>query len=418
MKTMRKEVAVKNKTGIYKQFYWCEASSTWKPTGRYRAVRAIQIGETSKKEQAFFANIADALKFRHDGQTDSISDDVMMGVEPNNGLLFRDLVEQWKRFHYLTIEESTRQGYEKLRPALDFLNDYPVKKIDQQVLNRLAYFWMNDYPRSFRRKTFKKEWQLLRVILQHYKDEIPEGSGYGMPSFRKLKKMTVLVPEVEGDVKYLDSEETIAFLGKLRERHYVFFQVALVQYFFALRIGEVCALYKDCIDFEKKIVAIRRGATWNLRTWVAKINEYTKNKRVRFLPIPDLLVTELRTAIASSDPKSPLLFSRPDGTPLNRKTIATFYNKVLGEIGFTHVSGTHFMRRTAATLANEATGDIDAISRFLGHSSVRVTRKYTGETDRQKLRVSNALGAVFQVDGAPDQMFGTSVFPQIPARRF
>ena len=217
-------------------------------------------------------------------------------------------------------------------------------------------------------------------------------------------------------MKYLDSEETIAFLGELRKRHYTFFQVALIQYFFALRIGEVCGLYKDCIDLPKQVIAIRRGVHWDLRTWVARVKEYTKTKRVRFLPIPGLLIAELKTALASSDPNSPLMFSRSDGTPLNRKTIATFYNKVLGELGFNHVSGTHFLRRTAATLANEATGDIDAISRFLGHSSVRVTRKYTGETDRQKLKVSHALGAVFQVDGAPDEMFGTGVFPQIPAR--
>ncbi len=331
------------------------------------------------------------------------------------GFLFRDLIVVWKKFHFLLIEESTQQKYENLLPAVDFLLDYPVNKIDGQVLNRLAYFWMNDFPRSFRRKSFMKEWQMLRVILQFYKEEVPEGAGYAMPSFKKLKKMTTLVPNVEGEVKYLNSEETIAFLQRLKNRHRTYYYTALLQYFFALRIGEVCALYKDCVDLNKRVITIRRSVHWDFRTWEPKIKEHTKTKRVRYLPIPLELVPELKGLIDVSDPKNPLLMPRHDGSPLNRKTIATYYNTMLKSLGFTHVSGTHFMRRTSATLANEATGDIDAISRFLGHSSVRVTRRYTGETDHQKQKVSSALSDVFRVDGATDVMFGANVDPQKPS---
>lgn len=136
---------------------------------------------------------------------------------------------------------------------------------------------------------------------------------------------------------------------------------------------------------------------------------------MRYLPIADELMPELQPLLGSNDSSSLLIFQRADGSPLNRKTIATFYNKVLKEIGLVHVSGTHFLRKTAATLANESLGDIDAVSRFLGHSSVRVTRRYTGETDRQKQKVSSALGAVFRVDGGAVQMFEPSVDPQKPA---
>lgn len=165
----------------------------------------------------------------------------------------------------------------------------------------------------------------------------------------------------------------------------------------------------------RTLTTIRRSVHWDVKTWIPKIKEHTKTKRVRYLPIPQELVSVLKTIIEDSDPKNPLLLSRSDGSPLNRKTIATYFNVVLKSLGFTHVGGTHFIRRTSATLANEATGDIDAISRYLGHSSVRVTRRYTGETDHQKLKVSRALGDVFKVDGGADQMFGGNVDPQKPA---
>lgn len=416
MKSKRKEVPVKKRPGIYKQFYWCDASSSWKPTGRFRSVRFIQIGDTSKKEQAFFANIVDAIKFRAISGKLSPADESMIAEdsESKGAYHFKDLVEDWKRDHFALIELSTRQTYEKMLPTLDFLTDYPVASIDMKVLNSLAHFWVNDLPRSFRRKSFEKEWQLVRVILRFYKEEVEEGASYSLPSFRKLKKRTVLVPTIDGDVKYLDSEEATRFLQELKKRNDTYFVAGLLQYFFALRIGEVCGLYKDCIDLEKMVITIRRCVHWDLRTWIPTVKAYTKTKRVRFLPIPQQLAPILRQVIAQSDPKDPLLLSK-DGTPLNRKTIASFYNRTLAGLGFNHVSGTHFMRRTAATLANEATGDIDAVSRFLGHSSVRVTRRYTGETDEQKLKVSRALGEVFRGDGGADKMFGTKSIPQNPA---
>lgn len=312
------------------------------------------------------------------------------------------------------ITECSVKTYEKLLPALDFLADYPAKDIDGKVLNSLAQFWLNDFPRSFRRKSFEKEWQLLRVILRFYREEVEEGVNYNVPSFKKPRKRTVLIESSDGSVKYLDSEDATKFLQELKKRNDTYFVVALLQYFFALRIGEVCGLYKDCIDLEKKVITIRRCVHWDLRTWLPSVKEYTKTKRVRRLPIPEQLVPVLQDVIKQSDPSNPLFVSKK-GLPVNRKTIATYYNMVLGSLGLNHVSGTHFMRRTAATLANDATGDIDAVSRFLGHTSVRVTRRYTGETDHQKQKISKALGDVFKVDGGADKMFGGDSVPQKPA---
>ncbi len=123
-----------------------------------------------------------------------------------------------------------------------------------------------------------KEWQMLRVILQFYKEEVPEGAGYAMPSFKKVKKMTTLVPNVEGEVKYLNSEETIAFLHKLKKRHPTYYYTALLQYFFALRIGEVCALLQRLHRPPQRVITIRRSVHWDFRTWEPKIKEHTKTK--------------------------------------------------------------------------------------------------------------------------------------------
>jgi hypothetical protein len=45
------------------------------------------------------------------------------------------------------------------------------------------------------------------------------------------------------------------------------------------------------------------------------------------------------------------------------------------------------------------------------------TRRYTGETEQQKIKVSRALGAVFTLDGGANHMFERNGDPQKPALR-
>jgi len=53
---------------------------------------------------------------------------------------FRDLVEEWKPFHYLKIEESNQQTYEKRLPNLEFLFRYEVETITTPVIDALAKY--------------------------------------------------------------------------------------------------------------------------------------------------------------------------------------------------------------------------------------------------------------------------------------
>lgn len=387
----RREIKVRNNPGIYKVQVFNENTKAWTDSGKYRAIkRTVRDGE-SKKEQAFFTNIEDAKAFRAGEivKTSGLGQH-KTDLRSSPGMTFANLVEKWKQSHYLTIEDSTRQTYEKLLPTLDCLKPHRVDDINLQVINDLAIYWAKDFPRSWRRKSFVKEWQLLRVILNFYREEIPEGAMFVIPSFKKVRKMTEITPNVEGEIEFLSAEETTKFLAELKnERDSSYYRIALFQYYFALRVGEACGLCWDSIDTDKGITTIRRSVTWDLRSWVPTLKEYTKTKRVRHLPIPQPLIPVIEELRRQKE--GALVFQREDGTPMNRKTIATVYNRALGRLKFDHVSGTHFLRRTAATLANEATSDYDAVSKFLGHTSIKVTRRYVGTTDFQKERISGAL---------------------------
>lgn len=408
----RIEKKVRNQPGLFKIYALDPETGKEIDTGKYRAVRRDIVCGVSQKVQGNFDNFEDARAFREKRIHKNESLSVHQISNRKAGMLFRELKEKFEVAHYATIDKSTMQTYQKLMPVLSWLDQIPVQRINNELLLEFGIYLRDQHPRTSRRHSYEKELQLLRVMLNFYSDEITEGETYNVPSFKKIRKMTILRAKQDDEVKYLSAEETAIFLRELKSDNALYHDIALVQYFFALRVGEAVALMDDVVNFDKMTVEIRRGVTWESRTWVPEIREYTKTKRARLMRISDDFEPELRRIC---DGKSGLLFQK-DGQPINRKTLSTAYNRVLNRLGFRHVSGTHFLRKTAATLANEALKDFDSVSRYLGHSSTRVTRKYVGETSSQKAAVASALGNVLKQIGNDQQSSVTQEpVPQRPS---
>jgi integrase len=293
-----------------------------------------------------------------------------------------------------------------------------VRSIDVEKLNEYGLYLVNEYPRTSRRKSYVKEFQLLHVILVYYHDNLKEGYSYQIPSFKHVRKMTQFVPKSDGAAKFLTPQQAVRFLDELKkEQEPQFFDVALTQYYLGLRIGEALGVMVEVIDFDEQTVVICRAINWAAKTWVPRIQEYPKGKKPRTIPAAPELLEAFRRIIEVRG--KGLLFQDSDGIPLNRKTISTAFNRVLRRLGFKHVSGTHFVRKTSGTHAKMITGDIDAVSRYLGHSSSRVTRLYVGEIDEQKTQIANGLGNLLRksvkVKNEVGVGYESSVVPQRPA---
>lgn len=389
----RMERAVRNCPGIYKEFLVSDDGKEV-PSGRYRSVRKNSSPGTSRKEQAFFSSFQDAKDFR-DFKIDKIVGGLHRERSPE-GMKFCELVERWKQTHFFAVDVSTRETYEKLLPALHWLDEYVVKSIDAEVLLAFGHHLREEFPRTSRRKSFEKEIQVLRVILNFFRENVKEGAAYGLPPFKTLRRITRVRPKSDTSVKYLSPPETVTFLQELKnERDPQYHLVALVQYYIAGRIGEALGLMPKAISLERMEIRVERAVNWHIRSWVPYIKEHPKNKKTRVVPVPPELAGVL-TELMRGKKTDELLFQQSDGSPLNRKTVSTVFNRVLRRLGFTHVSGTHFIRKTTATHAKLLTGDIDAVSRYLGHSSSRVTRLYVGELDEQKQVIAKGLGGLLE----------------------
>lgn len=391
----RKEVPVKNHPGIYKKIHLDLVSRKWKETGKYRATRWVNKGGVSIREQAVFDNLEDAKAFRMGLiEKERVGNNCpkYSATGKNAVLTFRALVEKWKPFHFLKLERSTQQTYEKRLPNLDYLNECPVEEINTSVIDDLVAYWVQSHPRTGQRFTFEKELNLLKVILNFYRKRM--NPGFPNPVLDEHYQAGDVAKRAQAPVQSLTQEELALFLEDLRKsKSPIFASMALAQFCLGLRIGELCGMCWDSIDLKHRIVRIERTIVWDQKTWAPTVKERPKNGKTRILVLPEILVLEFERLKLVRDSNVPFVF-HCHGKPMNRQTVGKAYNRALERLGITHVRGTHMLRKTSATLANEATGDFYAVSKLMDHSSPNVTLRYVAQTNAQKQKVADALNGV------------------------
>ncbi|MBK7891214.1 MAG: site-specific integrase [Bdellovibrionales bacterium] len=404
----KKEVKVKNQPGIYKVLRFGPAKYKWVDTGRYRALRRINgANGKPKKDQAVFDNFEDAQAFRRGaipkpgapvlgrsqlGSMFSHQDERASGAR-GAGFTFRQLVDEWKAFHYLQIDYATKQTYDKRLPHLEVMMDVPVESLTPESMDQLVKYWVKDHPKKRKRHNFDKELDLIKVVLNFYRRR--KNPQFVIPIFTEHYKAAQLIRGAMQPVRSLTQKDLSRFLKALKEqKNPLYFPLALTQFCLGLRIGEACGLHWKDIDLENKIIKIESTIVWDHENWQPRIKPSPKNGKARILVLPDVLIHELAILKAKRTFQTDLVFHHDDGTPLIRKSIGQAYNRTLKLIGVDYVRGTHLLRKTSATQANRVTGDFYAVSRLLDHSTPDVTMRYVEEVDDQKRKVAEALNQV------------------------
>ena len=142
-----------------------------------------------------------------------------------------------------------------------------------------------------------------------------------------------------------------------------------------LRIGEVCALAWDDIDFEEQIMHVRHTIT-RVQTItdsstqsILKVDVPKTKASVRDIPISPHLLPVLKSMKSQS--VSRYVISNHDGF-VSTRTFDYRYKKVLKEFHIQEINF-HALRHTFATRCVEVGMDIKSLSQMLGHSNVSIT---------------------------------------------
>ena len=155
-----------------------------------------------------------------------------------------------------------------------------------------------------------------------------------------------------------------------------------------LRIGELCALQRQDVDFAAGIVSVRHTAqriNYGGRTeLVVQTPKSAASNRV--IPIPAEMLVLLRQYVYAFAPGC-YLFSRNPAWSLEPRTCQRHFKALLKHCGLPD-RNFHSTRHTYATRCVEEGADIKTVSELLGHSNPQITlRLYMHSSMRHKREV-------------------------------
>lgn len=275
----------------------------------------------------------------------------------------KDLSLEWLDIISSHIKESTAANYrmkisKHLLPYFGNIICYELRGrqvydfIDYLLRKGLSARYVSDIIVLFKSiyKYANREYNINNVV-----------SGVALP--KKEYPDVYILSDKEQDIllKYLSENPCLTSLG------------ICTCLFTGLRIGELCALQWDDIDFEKRTLTVRKTIQ---RIQVDKANKKTdlvitepksiKSRRV--IPIPECLIKMLKEF--RSDPEKYILTGKKK--PIEPRTMQYRFAKVLRNVNLPSVHF-HSLRHIFATRAISLGFDVKTLSELLGHSSIELT---------------------------------------------
>jgi integrase len=210
----------------------------------------------------------------------------------------------------------------------------------------------------------------------------------------------IRLPKVEEtEVEIFNSSEQMriekAVFSSEDKRYYA----VLLTLYTGVRIGELCALRWENVDFGNKCIYVKKQLSRAKRndgsgkkTMLVEQEPKTKKSK-RIIQLPDFIVKVLRKL--KSESNSVYVFSMKDGGFIQPRTMQLLHKKLLEQAGVTY-NKFHVLRHTFATRAGELT-DPKTVSDTLGHTTTLITlNRYTHSQREQKQKMMNGLNSYFE----------------------
>ena len=168
---------------------------------------------------------------------------------------------------------------------------------------------------------------------------------------------------------------------------------ALVSLYTGLRLGEICALKWSDIDWEKRVITVRRtvqrvakqAAEHGACKTLLMIGTPKSLTSHRVIPIPEFLL-EMFGTLAAGDGENEFVFSQTP-RPAEPRTIQRRFKRWMAELNIKDVHF-HTLRHSFATRMLELGIDIKTVSTLMGHCSVKTTLDFYGHSLLEHQRVA------------------------------
>ena len=286
---------------------------------------------------------------------------------------YGDILRNWVTMSRVHIKESTYSRYIHLANAhiLPYLGEISTDRLTTQIIEKHISFLLNEGRLDKKGGLAPKT---VSDILTLIKGSIDYANCSGISINCYLDRLTV--KKVQIDMRVLSVNEQHKLCEVLmREMNLTKFGVLLCMYT-GIRIGEVCALKWESIDFSEGILSIRETLQRIQATDVGAckktkivITEPKSKKAIRDIPLPNFVLE--CAASLKHDPKAYILTGCSDRY-IEPRLLQYTFKKYTKECGLTDVNY-HTLRHTFATRCIELGFDVKTLSELLGHASVNIT---------------------------------------------
>lgn len=198
---------------------------------------------------------------------------------------------------------------------------------------------------------------ILGIIHKIFSDAYDNEDILRIPPFPKVN-----VPEPE--LIWIPEQTVIKVIEQIPLIDQLIFKFG---YFYALRPGEVRALEWDCVDFDMRLVTIKRTFSGS------ELREQTKTRNIRKLPLMDEPISILKRIRGISG----FVFRTKQGKPYRKQRLSQLWGKGSDEAGVERIPLYNAMRHSRAMhLLEVEKWDLEYVRALLGHTRVEMTRRY------------------------------------------
>lgn len=360
-------IKVKGTEGIYKN----------QTTGKFLSMKKHQ----GKQLQKTFKTLYEAKLWRKELEKEISA--IPMPSASNCSTL-QTVWEVMQEHHFPTLATSTKEMWKRRYTLLKSLEHLPMdevtpSKITTWVNDTVLYYTSEEYLDINRglasRCNLNNELNLFVTIFNWYKSsEVFEKEALTLtcPVKLKHKKMGFIKP-VPDKKKGIDLKSAFLFFDYLPP---LYRDLAMMQFFCAGRIGEICGMQWSNIDIKNRRMLIKDTSIFDQykKTFI-ELKAFPKNKETRPVFITDEILEILQRMETFRIPGNNFVF-HVEGRPLNYGTIQLNYREAQRKSGIPF-TGTHILRHGMAKLARSIGGGLDAVIAMTGHKDLKLADHYS-----------------------------------------